>query len=267
MLGTIAAPRHRNLVLSLWGTFVPVGFAMSGALAGLGEQFWDWRYTVALFSAAAALMGIAVFRLAPATPGQSGTIHFAGLLAAYRIRPLVLLTMGFGAFTTVNVSIIALLPTFLIDERGWLAAEAGSTVGSLILLTVPGSLAMGWILHTATRPWRYAIAVSFISALAVGQIWSVGLPDAALLALVAVVMVTQGMIAAMCFASLPRAVGELRLLALGNGLIVQMGSLGATIGPPAFGFLATALGWPGAGLFLTGGLVVSGLLVFAAIRR
>lgn len=266
MLGTIAAPHHRSLVLSLWGTFVPVGFAVSGALAGLGEAFWDWRITVALFSAAAALAGIAVFRIAPAIPAEPGPIHFGGLLAAYRIRPLVLLTVGFGAFTMVNSSIIALLPSFLIDERGWLAAEAGSTVGGLILLSVPGSLAMGWILQASARPWGYAVAVPLISALAIGPIWS-GLPDAALLALTALVMVTQGMIAAMCFASLPRTVGELRRLALGNGLIVQMGSLGATIGPPAFGYLASALGWPGAGLFLTGGLLISGLLICAAIRR
>lgn len=267
MLGTIAAPRHRNLVLSIWGTFVPVGFALSGALAGLGAAFWDWRYTVALFSAAAALSALAVFRLAPASPGHPGSIRLAGLLAAYRIRPLVLLTVGFGAFTMVNSAIIALLPTFLIEQHGWRAAEAGSTVGGLILLNVPGSLAMGWILHHTTRPWRYALAVPAISALAIGPIWATGLPETALIALAALVMVTQGMIAAMCFASLPRAVGELRLLALGNGLIVQMGSLGATVGPPAFGYLATALGWQGAGLFLTGGLVICGTLVFAAIRR
>ena len=267
MLGTIAAPRHRSLVMSIWGTFVPVGFALSGALSGLGAAIWDWRLIVALFSLAAAVSALAVFRLAPASPGEPGSLRLSGVLAAYRIRPLVLLALGFGAFTTVNSAIIALLPTFLIEQHGWLAAEAGSTVGGLILLNVPGSLAMGWILHHATRPWPYALAVPAVSALAIGPIWAAGMPEAALLGLAALVMVTQGMISALCFASLPRAAGALGQLALGSGLIVQMGSLGATVGPPAFGFLATALGWQGAALFLTGGLAICGTLVFAAIRR
>ncbi len=269
MLGLLADERDRNMVLSIWGTFVPVGFAVSGALAGLWDGLWSWRVSAAIFSIAVASAASAVLWAAP--PDSAGRAardtDRPGIMDAYRIRPLVLLALGFGAFAAVNSGTIALLPSHLIEERGWLPGEAGSVVGSLILLNVPGSLAMGWFLHTAPKARWHLTVIPVLAALSVTLVWLGELPVSAMLAAGAVVMTTQGMIASLCFASLPRAAGAARMLAPGNGLIVQMGSLGATVGPPALGYFAAAFGWGLGGLALAACLLVSGFLIFCAVRR
>lgn len=269
MLATLAHERDRNMVLSIWGTFVPVGFAISGALAGLWDGLWSWRVSAAIFSIAVAAIAFAVHRAAPAGPagpaGRDGPRP--GILDAYRIRPLVLLTLGFAAFAVVNSGTIALLPTHLIEVRGWRPGAAGSVAGSLILFNVPGSLAMGWFLHALPKSRWHLVAVPAVAALSVALIWLGEMPVSAMLAAGAVAMTAQGMIAALCFASLPRAAGEARMLAPGNGLIVQMGSLGATVGPPALGYFAAEFGWGLSGLALAACMLVSGMLVFSAVRR
>ena len=270
MLVSIAARRHRNLVLALWGTFFPVGIAVSGMLAGLWDGLWSWRFSAAIFSLAAGLVALVVIRLVSAQPGQpsagGGGGVAARLLDAYRIRRLVLLTAGFGAFTTANVAMLTLFPTFLIEQRGWLPGQAGPAAAMVTLLSVPGSLLAGWILHKGAPPRRLATIVALVSALTIGPVWQAEIPVAAMLVLAALTMIAQGMIAAICFASLPAAAGAPRLLAPGNGMIVQMGSLGGTVGPPAVGLIATALGWGGAGAGMAACFIVSGLCMVLATR-
>ncbi len=271
MIGMIAAARQRNLVLALWGTFFPVGIALSSMAAGAWDGLWSWRISAAIFSLSIGLAALVVVRLVssvsiqPSAGGGGG--GGAGVLDAYRIRRLVLLCAGFGAFTTANVGVLTLFPSFLIEQRGWLAGEAGSAAGAIALLSVPGSLLAGWILHEGVRPWRLAAIAAGVSAAAIWPVWQAGLPGEAMLALAATSMVAQGMIAAICFASLPSAAGELRFLAPGNGMIVQMGSLGGTIGPPALGIAATAFGWPGAGVGLAACFVISGVCMVLATRE
>ncbi len=270
MIGMIAAAHQRNLVLAMWGTFFPVGIALSSMAAGAWDGLCSWRISAAIFSLAAGLAALMVVRLVSVVsiqPSAGGGGGGAGLLEAYRIRRLVLLCAGFGAFTTANVGVLTLFPSFLIEQRGWLPGEAGSAAGAIALLSVPGSLLAGWILHNGVRPWRLAAIVAAVSAAAIWPVWQAELSSEAMLALASVSMVAQGMIAAICFASLPRAAGELRFLAPGNGMIVQMGSLGGTIGPPAMGIAATAFGWPGAGVGLAACFVVSGLCMVLATRE
>ncbi len=63
MIGVIAAAHQRNLVLAMWGTFVPVGIALSSMAAGAWDGLWSWRISAAVFSLAIGLAALVVIRL------------------------------------------------------------------------------------------------------------------------------------------------------------------------------------------------------------
>jgi hypothetical protein len=57
------------------------------------------------------------------------------------------------------------------------------------------------------------------------------------------VLVANGIVVSAMFAAVPRLARSPADIALGNGLVAQLGSLGALLGPPLFGGAIAAGGW------------------------
>ena len=62
------------------------------------------------------------------------------------------------------------------------------------------------------------------------------------MAAAAVILLANGIVVSAMFAAVPRFARQPARIALGNGLVAQLGSLGTLLGPPLFGGAITAFG-------------------------
>ena len=83
----------------------------------------------------------------------------------------------------------------------------------------------------------------------------------------AIILCANGIVVSAMFAAVPHLAQRPSGVALGNGLIAQLGSLGTLLGPPLFGAMTAQAGWlANAGLILT--FTLLGLaLGWTAVRR
>ena len=72
------------------------------------------------------------------------------------------------------------------------------------------------------------------------------------MAAAAVILLANGIVVSAMFAAVPRFARSPARIALGNGLVAQLGSLGTLLGPPLFGGAITAVGWQVAPVLILG---------------
>jgi hypothetical protein len=85
----------------------------------------------------------------------------------------------------------------------------------------------------------------------------------------AIVLFANGIVVSALFAAVPRLARDPVGIALGNGLVAQLGSLGTLLGPPLFGAAIAAGGWPTAPVLILGFALLGLALAWVAeaVRR
>ncbi|WP_330460396.1 MFS transporter [Streptomyces sp. NBC_00820] len=280
----LCAPADTSRALALWGTFVPVGLALSTALGGVAGTAFGWRGWMLVVAAITALpaLVLSVTRVgsAPAGTGAAGADGATARAAAGRLPrqrerarqrlrhtgPVVLLALGFCMASLVTVAIFSLLPTYLEKELGHSASDAGATAGLISLVSVGGGLLIGWLLHRNpdSRP------VLLCSVLTVAAAWAAFRPGGAAGLFVAgavVISAVNGILVGMILALVPRLVDSPDELALANGIVTQGGSLGSLLGPPLYTMGVEGWDWTAVGTLTTAGMAVCWLLLTLALRR
>ncbi|MGZ5913422.1 MAG: MFS transporter [Reyranella sp.] len=238
MVGT-GEPRHHAFALSLWGTFVPTGIALSGLAAAAFANGAGWRIIFAVdavllaLALIAAIIGIAEVR----TPLQAARRLSIGML-----RAAAPLSLALFCFALIFLALAGLLPAWLADSRGLSAADAGRIVALTSACGILGSLSAGWLMRRGTSPGRLAalglIASAVISTLSFSAT-SVPLAVAGF----ALSFAVGGLLPAAVFASVPRVAADKRAIGPVNGLLAQTGSLGSLAGPPALALWVEATDW------------------------
>jgi predicted MFS family arabinose efflux permease len=251
--------------LALWGTFVPVGFAISASAGGAAAPAIGWPAWLSLMGALPALALPLVLAALPADephePRRADGTSLAG------VRPLLALAAAFGCIGLVGVVVIALLPTFLVEVRAATLAAAGGATALVSLASVPGSLLAGWLMRHGAGLRTLSLCSLVMPAAAVPAFASTGSVGVGI-AGAAIVLFANGVVVSAMFAAVPRLADHPSGVALGNGLIAQLGSLGTLLGPPLFGVAIATAGWqasPGVILAIT--LLGLGLAWMAAVRR
>ncbi|UUX48932.1 MFS transporter [Nisaea acidiphila] len=269
MIAVIAPPSARGPAFALWSTFVPAGLALGVAATGSalawmtrGEIFLGWGLLVA--AVAAGWFGLPRGQRPP-------TVRLA--LPGLRVW---LLTAGFGCFTVGEVGMLAMLPTFLIEEMGLASGAAGALAGAASLATMVGSFAAGWAL--IRRSGRNSVlllsaigllaAAAFTLPIFLAPGLSFGLPPVLLAGVGAVAAnAFVGLYPAVVFARLPDLVSGPAGIASANGVITQFGAGGALIGPPLAGFVAASFGWGTVSPVLAGCFIAAFALTLWAEAR
>ena len=226
----VSAGRARA-ALALWGTCTPAGLAVSAAAGGLAASRAGWQdWFVALAAACAVLAGV-VLVLAR---GQRGGAPAAP--PADRRRPQLaaqlLLACGFGALSLMAVAIVSLLPTYLI-QRGLPAAAAGAATAAAAAAGIPGNASAAALLRRGVRPGLLAWSMLACPALA-AVTFAPAAPLPAAVGAAAALIFAVGITASAAYASLPEVTRSRHDLPLANGILIQLGSVGALIGPPVF---------------------------------
>ena len=145
------------------------------------------------------------------------------------------------------------------------AGAAGATTAAVALTSIAGSLGYGALAERLGRPVVVGAALLLL-AVAGFPAFLAALPPAAGVALAALAVGASGVMVAHAFASVPRLVGDARRIAPANGLLAQLGSIGALLGPPAVGALVSAAGWAALGTLIVVATALSAVLMVASER-
>jgi predicted MFS family arabinose efflux permease len=259
----LAAVRDRGTALSIWATFVPAGLGLSTLAGGALGTALGWRGWVALVAGMAAVMAVVLWLRLPRVTGQEAGGAVPGFAA---LRRPVLFAVGFCLTVLMTLPVLVLLPTLLVDQHGHTEAAAGAATSVVSLLSALGGLAVGVVLRWGARPGALTLT-GLVTIPAAWLLFAVtGSPPAALIG-AAVISIVNGFLGALVFAVLPMILDRLDHADVGNGVVAQLGSLGALLGPPLFGLVAGSWGFPALVPVIGAGMVVSvGLLFLVAAR-
>ncbi len=237
-----AAQKDAPFALALWGTFFTLGLSIAAFAGGALLEPVGWR---GWFFASAGLVIVAALAALFSVPeDQAQNTDRANAWQTVIEMPKAswLLGAAFLGLTLLALSILSLLPTFLVQEHGFAPGAAGSITGSVALASILGSLCYGAF---ATRISDKIIAASAAIVL-IGSAF-LAFADAAVpvkvVTFAAIAVLMSGILVAQTFAAVPGVARTPLLIGPTNGLVVQLGSVGALTGPPMIGALITSAGW------------------------
>jgi MFS family permease len=254
LMAMLAEPRHQPVVLSLWGTFVPVGIALAGlAAASFAETGWRTIFAVdGVLLAAALLLAAPTLRAPPA-------VHAERRLPPGALRAALPLAVAFFCFALLFLALAGMLPVYLIERRALSTASAGRIVAVATALGIAGSFAAAWLMHRGVRPNRL-IAIGLMASTAAAILAfppQVGLPLS--IAGFAASFAIGGLVPSAAFASVPRLAPERRAIGPINGILAQAGSLGTLAGPPLLALWVELTSWAWAPALLLAGALVGAI--------
>jgi CP family cyanate transporter-like MFS transporter len=238
-----ARPHQQGVALALWSSFVPVGLALGAVSSGMVAQLFSWR--AAVLSAAALAAAAWLVTLALRDPGPSERVRPVRSSPAPRAWALA---AAFGCYAMFEVGMLALLPSFLVEQAGTSPGLAGLITGIASFVTLLGSVAAAW--HSRRpNPARLLLAVSILLPAAMLFLVFREQPALALASAAAVLLNgISGIFPGLAFAMLPRVAGSDAGMSSANGLLTQFGASGSLLGPPVSAACVTLWGWPGAAI-------------------
>jgi predicted MFS family arabinose efflux permease len=246
LMATTTGPR-RITAMTLWSTYMPIGSAVGLWVASLLAGSDAWRNIFLLHAG----LGVLVFLVnlsQPSMPSNLGAKVMAlgerikdlgqavsrGVLLLLALAFFMVISLGFGANTTLPSYLARVLPADIAVVSGWIALAT--------LLMVPGSLSVGALL---TRGMKPAVLFTIITALgllagltAFRQELDLNLRAAA----VALWFLVSGAGVAATMALLPQ-VAEPQRRSAAAALLNQAGALATLVNPPLWLPLAAAGGW------------------------
>jgi len=250
---TSTLPRHRQVVLGVWSSWVPAGIALSMVISPLilGPLGWRalWLFWAALSIALVAVLLIKGGQGASPTPSTNtqqrhSFITSLGLIVS-RPGPLIL-ALNFCVFATQWGSIMMWIPSFLVEQRS-MAVSSAALFGALVVaVNVPGNLIGSWLLHRGIKRRHLIGGTHLIMGLCAIGIFSEGLPDMARYGLALLFSHAAGYLPPAMFASVPVHAPSPQQFGATSGLLLQGSNLGNFFGPPAVAAVVVALGnWEG----------------------
>ena len=273
LMAAHAAPQDRPVVLSLWGCFFGLGFAITSAVAPLITAHFGWRGLMAAHAALLFLTGLANLY----TLGRSGfhesrkpLPRAAALIQAhkdvYSSGAPLLTALTFCAYTLLFLAVLTFLGRFLIEVHRWSFESAGSFMSFVALITLTFTLGAG-VLVRHSVPMLAGLSIAF-AAIAVGGfgIFAIQPQGALMVSLIILMMAGFGLVPGFVFANMPNVAPNAQRAALTYGAIAQFGNVGTFAGTPAFAFLYSHFGWTGGGMFVAG-VALTGIGLAVMLRR
>ncbi|MFD9857780.1 MFS transporter [Streptomyces alboflavus] len=267
--------------LAIWGTFMPVGLAVGSFAGGVLSTWFDWQAWLTIAGAVTLVVAVATTRLpadiARHRPAPARTARLAcGDRPPGRPRDLrgrarrlarpIALGAGFATISGAIVTCVTLYPTYLHEEFDVPTETAGTLTGIVSFVGVAGGFLASALLRRGKDVKHLFLVALLMPAGAfaafggVGGTW--GSVSSAL-----VVALSNELVVASVFAAIPLAVRATSDMDAANGLVAQLGSIGALAAPPLVGLAVTAAdGWWAVGPCLLVGTGAGTVLLCLATR-
>jgi len=243
----------QRFALGLWGTYVPVGIAISMVLARPLTDALGWRgYWLAN---AAFIAGFIVFfafwTRALTTPAKRATL--SGATASLTRPGPYLMAACFIFYTMQWYAVMTWLPTFAIEVLRVDATGATWIVAGVVLANAGGNIFGAELLRRGVPRWRMVAIASGAMGLLSLFIFSNVLPDAGKFVAAAAFSLIGGMLPASLLSGAATHAATPAEVGIVNGVMIQGAQLGQFLGPPA---LAAVVAWLG-GWQNSGGLLLA----------
>jgi len=261
--GAVHGPKRR-LAFGIWGTYMPVGTALTFVAAPMILADFGWRGVWAAIAAVTLLALIPVLLFLdvskPARTGGGLTLT-ARLAAVVRLPGVWLAALIFTFYASQWVSLMIWLPTYLTEGRGLSIATASLMTAGIVVVNIPGNLLGGWLLRHGARHWQMIFAASVIMAVTSLGIFADGTPLWLFYGLCLTFSACGGMAPATVLACGALFQPDPAKMGAANGLIVQGAHMGQVVGPPSLAALVSYLGgWHWAG-WLIASLAVGAMIL------
>ena len=273
LIRRLTAPERLNVMLGLWGTYMPLGAALGLLLGPLWIAAFGWRSWWLALGALSGLMALALARGVPAVPGAAAAK--ASGMAARVQRTLAargpwLVAASFALYSSQWLAVIGFLPA-IYAAAGVGAAATGVLTALAAAVNMGGNLGAGRLLQRGVPPPRLLrigfIVMALAAAAAFSGVAGQGLPPALRYLAVLAFSGVGGMIPATLFALGMRVAPGEDSVSTTVGWMQQLSALGQFAGPPIVAWVAArAGGWHWTGL-VTGLASLAGLALAWALAR
>jgi DHA1 family inner membrane transport protein len=266
LLQQAVAQRDRDLMLAIWGTYMPIGTVLMLLLGpALPEMGWRplWILDAALPIAYA---GLCFLRFGLGERGTRGSSLLSDIDALFRARGCLYLALAFGLYSFCYVTVAGFMPLLLVTELHLSVAAAGLFTTAAVAANIAGNVAAGVLLRAGVPIWTN-IAMSFATyAVASLIVFASGAASGLVAVTAALTLGIGGLTPGSIFAAVPRFAPNPALVTPTVGLIQQASNIGQFVGPLATGLVAARLGWP-AVPFVMIPAACAGLAIAVGIRR
>jgi MFS family permease len=268
LLTRLVAPQQRNLVFSIWSTFMPAGMAIS---LFFGPHFAGWQQS---WIAGGILTLLAALLLPFTTPRGVLTTATAttlrlrqALLSIIRARQPLLLALIFTTYNLQFFAVMAFLPIFLMQRIGLTLVAASGVSAAVIAVNILGNLFAGVLLSRGVKARNLLTIASLLMGLAGASVFLSVTPNAMLIPLCLLFSAIGGMLPATILAATPAAAPEPTLIPLSLGLVMQGIYLGQVIGPIVLSTLVVYAGWSAPSALVLAAAVLGSALALALVAK
>ncbi len=274
---TVAAPKiiaaatrtsDHGRAFGIWGTYMPVGMALSMVAAPTLLTAWGWR---GLWLINAAMIALFLVLLAwsiqprrwPVAYAGSADFDWVGARATLTRSSPWLFGLCFGVYTVQWSAMMAWLPTFLIETLGHSTARASSLAALVVFANAIGNLAAAWAMHRGVPRWLLITLAFAAMGAAASGVFAADTPPAWKIPLALAFSTVGGLLPASVFAGAAAHAATASQVALASGFAIQGANLGSLVGPPTMALaVGAAGGWHGSSGLMLGAAVAGLILVF-----
>jgi cyanate permease len=264
----VASAADRRFVPALWGTYMPIGMAISLATAQTVLHAYGWRVLWQLDAVLLLLLGVGLL-LAPAPSwvlrGRALPTLRELLRSVWHPGP-VLLGLIFAFYTVQSMSVMGFLPTIL-QAQGTSAQAAGVLSALAVMANAAGNLGGGALIARGAQPRRLIAMACVLMIVAASGIYLHQLPATPRYLLVVILAAAGGLIPASIFALVPRVAQDRQSTATTMGFVVQCSHVGQLAGPPAVAAVAAAAGGFQLSALVLVPCALAGFFAAGALRR
>lgn len=270
MFLAVSNKRDHRLIFGLYSGYWPAGVAIMILVTPVVLDAIGWRGLWSVNGALAlVVLGLVLVvtrpratRAARPAPPPFGE----ALRTITRIGPLTL-ALTFGAYSSIHVTVVALLPTFYTEAGALGLGSASALVALVTAVNIFGNIFAGIALQRgASRVFLVVLAFALIAGSAL-LMYDDGLPFLVRLAAAIFLSFIAGLVPASLFATTQVVAPSASLVGATTGLMMQGSQLGQLVGPVAMAWVVTNTGsWDFAPVTLVIAAIVGSALMFG-LRR
>ncbi|MCP3690374.1 MAG: MFS transporter [Gammaproteobacteria bacterium] len=263
-----SSPRNRSWSLGLWSIYVPTGVSMAMVTAAIFLGTIGWRGLWLVFVALSALFAIAGhWKLPHIVRSQPNKAVAVNPLPLLRRPGPWLLALSFTSYTLMWISIMAWLPTYLIEQRGVDVGSASLLTALMISFNVPGNLIGTWLLHRQWRGGSIVALSAIIMGLSIYYVFDDQTSDFLRFVSCLIFSCSGGLLPAATLGTSRLHAPDPQRIGMINGIIIQGSHLGQLLGPPMLALVVTTQGSWESAQWLMVGFAITALVLGAGLYR
>lgn len=233
ILTSLTAAHDRPLVLGIWGGFVPLGAGFMLLLSPWLQQWGGWQLSWQVASALSFLALLIVWKVLRNKQSLMQLLHMGDSVVSIGTlkNPMAwLFGLCFLFYSLQYIGVTSFMPTLFVETTSWSLASTSRLVAFVVLCSVLGNAAAGYLLRRRVSNVFLLIAGAIgmgVSAMVVFT-ESFGIPAR----IVAAFMFTTlgGIIPGTLFASVANATNNPMAIGLLIGLMLQLAGVGQLLG-------------------------------------